>query len=166
MSDALLTDADQKEALSRVYARAIAARAGYTASDPDFDRDSVDIRINAGGKMRPSLDLQLKATTTLGEPVDGHYRFHLKPKNYDDLIVDTQVPRLLVVLDLPRDKDRWMNLSAERLILRRRALWISLNGFEKSSNRFSVTVRIPAVNLFTIDSLRDLMEQSRRGEIQ
>ena len=166
MSDSLLSDEDQKEALSRVYARAIAARAGYSTSDPDFDRDSVDVRIQAGGKMRPALDLQLKATINLGEPVDGHYRFPLKTKNYDDLIVDTQTPRLLVVLDLPKDKEHWMSISDERLILRRRAFWLNLNGFEKSSNTTSVTVKIPAGNLFTIDSLRDLMEQSRRGEIR
>ena len=63
--DSLLTAADREEALSRVYARAVAASAGYVTADPDFDRDGVDLRIQSGGAMRPALDLQLKATVNL-----------------------------------------------------------------------------------------------------
>ena len=62
MNDALLTSQDREEALSRVYARAVAG-AGYVTSDCEFDRDGVDLSIHAGGAMRPALDLQLKATT-------------------------------------------------------------------------------------------------------
>ncbi len=36
MDDALLSPEDRKEALSRVYARAIAARAGYDTATPEF----------------------------------------------------------------------------------------------------------------------------------
>ena len=66
MSDVLLTVPDQEEALSRAYAHAIAAGAGYITADYDLDRDGVDLRIQAGGPMRPALELQLKATI---EPV-------------------------------------------------------------------------------------------------
>ncbi|MCY4360133.1 MAG: DUF4365 domain-containing protein, partial [Cyanobacteria bacterium MAG APA_bin_95] len=59
----LLTNADQKERLSLVYVKALAARAGFTTSKPDPDRDSVDLSIYGGGPLRPALDLQLKATT-------------------------------------------------------------------------------------------------------
>jgi hypothetical protein len=62
MSDALLTTADRQEALSRADVSAIAASAGYVTSRPDLDRDSVDIVFGAGGSMRPSLHVQLKAT--------------------------------------------------------------------------------------------------------
>ena len=68
-----MTIPDQEEALSRVYARAVAARAGYVTADYDMDRDGVDLRIQAGGAMRPALDLQLKATINLGQPHDGHF---------------------------------------------------------------------------------------------
>lgn len=43
MAGTLLTEQDQKEALSQVYVRALAARAGYTTSTPELDRDSVDL---------------------------------------------------------------------------------------------------------------------------
>ena len=102
MTGTLLTDPDQKEGLSLVYARAVAARAGFLTSVPEPDRDSVDLRIQAGGPRRPALDLQLKTTVDLGEPQAGVLPFRLSTKNYNDLRILTQTPRLLVVLELPR----------------------------------------------------------------
>ena len=61
---------------------------------PEPDRDSVDVRTMAGGPRRPALDLQLKATTELAEAQDGFRRLRLGIKNYDDLRVETQTPRL------------------------------------------------------------------------
>lgn len=51
MSNSLLTTADQKEALSVVYVKALAARAGYVTTQLDFDRDGIDMEIRAGGQM-------------------------------------------------------------------------------------------------------------------
>lgn len=166
MTDSLLTAPDREEALSRAYAYAVAAWAGYATSIPDPDRDGVDLRIQAGGAMRPALDFQLKATVNLGEPHEGYFHFSLKRRNYDLLRLPTQTPRLLVVLDLPRDEQRWMTITADELILRRSAYWLNLKGFEESDNQSSVTVRIPTGNLFTVESLRALMDQSRGGTIQ
>ena len=135
MTDNLLTTPDRQEALSRVYAHAVAARAGYVTAVYEADRDGVDLRIQAGGAMRPALELQLKATVNLGEPSDGHFRFRLKRRNYDLLRKPAQTPRLLVVLDLPEDKDQWMTITANELILRHRAYWLNLKGAEKSSNK-------------------------------
>ena len=100
MTDDLLTSPDQKEGLSLVYAKALAVRAGYLVSVPEPDRDSIDLRIQAGGAHRPALDLQLKATTSIDEPRDGSLSFRLSIKNYGDLRIETQTPRLLVVLEL------------------------------------------------------------------
>ena len=115
--------------------------------------------------MRPQLDLQLKATVNLAA-VTGHYRFPLRRRNYDLLRVETQVPRLLIVLDLPQDRDQWITITAEALLLRRRAYWLSLIGCEETQNQASVTVRIPTANVFDVDGLRSLMDRSRRGSIQ
>ena len=65
-TDALLTDADREEALSRAYVKAVAGFAGYTVSEEDFDRDGIDLRIHAGGDLSPSIGLQLKATVNSG----------------------------------------------------------------------------------------------------
>ena len=149
-----------------MYALAVAARAGYLTADYDFDRDGVDLRIQAGGSMRPALDLQLKATINLPDPLHGHVRFPLPRRNYDLLIAETQTPRLLLVLDLPRDEDDWMSMTPESLILRRRAYWLSLKGGPETANTTSITVEIPETNLFSSDSLQVLMERSRTGSIE
>ena len=163
MTDALLTVPDQKEALSLVYAQAVAARAGYVTEVPNTDRDSVDLCIRAGGRMRPLLDLQLKATVNLERPRDGFLHFPLGIKNYNDLRIESQIIRLLVVLDLPQDEQQWMTITENELILRHRAYWLNLQGYEETANESSVTVRIPEGNLFNVESLRTLMEQSRKG---
>lgn len=163
MTDALLTGPDQKEALSLIYARAVAARAGYVTEVPSTDRDSVDLCIRAGGRMRPLLDLQLKATINLKRSRDGFLHFRLCIKNYNDLRIEVQSLRLLVVLDLPKEEQRWMTITQDELILRHRAYWLNLQGREETANQSSVTVRIPEENLFNVESLRTLMEQSRTG---
>ena len=165
MDDGLLSPEDRMEALSRVYVRAVAARAGYDTATPEFDRDSIDLTIRAGGGVRPVLDLQLKATTLLGAPKDGAYRFRLKRKNYEDLRAETRIPRLLVVLALPEDEREWMTLTPDKLILRKCAYWLNLRGWEETGNRTSVTIPVPEGNLLTVEALRDLMELSARGRI-
>ena len=166
MSATMLTVPDQKEGLSLVYVKALATRAGFLTAVPEPDRDSVDLRIQAGGSRRPALDLQLKATTNLGESQAGFLRFRLNTKNYGDLRVETQTPRLLVVLELPGDESQWMTLTTEELVLRRRAYWLSLQqGHDEVVGQQTVTVRIPAGNLFDVAALQTLMERSRSGEI-
>lgn len=165
MTDVLLTSTDEEEALSRVYVQAVAVRAGYVTGTCELDRDGVDLRIHAGGDMRPTLDLQLKATVNLKKATDGFFHFPLKQRNYDLLRIDTQTPRLLVVLDLPAERGDWMTITEEELVLRRCAFWLSLAGYEEKPNRSSVTVHIPPENRFDIEGLRALMEQSRGGKI-
>jgi hypothetical protein len=62
MSGTLLASTDCEEALSRAYVAAVAGGAGFVTAVMDFDRDGVDVQIRSGGLMRPSLDIQLKAT--------------------------------------------------------------------------------------------------------
>ena len=50
---------------------------------------------------------------------------------------------------------------------RRRAYWLSLQqGHAEDAGRQTVTVLIPERNVFDVDALRELMEQSRKGEIR
>jgi len=166
MNEPLLTVADQKEGLSLVYVKAVATRAGFLTSVREPDRDSVDLTIHAGGQLRPALDLQLKATTNIRKVQSGFFSFRLSIKNYDELRVETQTPRLLVVLELPEDQAQWKTLTAEELVLRRRAYWLSLQtGHEEAIDQQTVTVHIPEDNLFDVDALLTLMERSRSGEI-
>lgn len=166
MTDALLSPSDKKEELSRVYARAVAAGAGYVTSVPDYDRDGIDLQIRAGGAMRPAIDVQLKATVTLRDRGGGHYRFPLPKRNFDLLRENTQTPRLLVVLALPKQEERWLTLTTKKLILRRCAFWANLKGHPETRNQRTITVSLKEQNRFDVEGLRHLMELSRKGTIQ
>lgn len=165
MVDSLMTSNDREEALSRAYVAAVAAGAGYVTAEQNFDRDGVDIQIRAGGSMRPSLDIQLKATINLGEATNDAYRYALKRRNYDLLRGQTMVPRILVVLSLPAAEADWLSVTPEQLILRRCAFWVSLAGFSETQNNESVTISIHNNNRFDVDSLKALMERARSGAI-
>jgi hypothetical protein len=163
MSDALLTSQDRQAALSKAYASAIAAGAGYSTYIPDIDRDSVDLGFNAGGTMRPNVHAQLKATMNMRKN-GNNFKFPLKKKNYDDLRAPTQVPRILIVLGMPKRESSWVNVSVARLIMRRCAYWVSLQGMpELPDGQESKTVEIPIANVFDIDALKALMDKSRKG---
>ena len=166
MTDSLLTSTDIEEELSRAYVQAVAARAGYTTAHYSKDRDGIDMLIRAGGKMRPAIDIQLKATINLGNPSNGFFHYPLRSVNHNLLCFPSQTPRLLVVLDLPRDQAMWLTVTTGELILRRRAYWLNLRGHDETDNESSITVLIPEQNLFNVDNLRMLMEQSRQGSIQ
>jgi Domain of unknown function (DUF4365) len=163
--DSLLSDYDVESALSIAYVQAIAAQAGYTCGEPPGpDRDSVDIQIAASGAMRPKLDLQLKASTCLKRHGD-EFSYTLKLKNYNDLRIASQTPRLLVILDLPHEPAEWLNVSVDELIIRRAAYWRSLYGSPETSNRTSIMISIPTRNIFDVNALKNLMEHPRKGRI-
>ena len=164
MSDSILASGDRKEGLSRAYVQAVAAAAGYTLAEQDFDRDGVDLQVRAGGMMRPSLDMQLKATVRLVQ--DGAtWRFPLPKRNYDLLRERTMVPRVLVVLDLPPEEERWLSASDEELVMRRCAYWVGITGAPESGNERTVTVSIPTRNRLDVPALKDLMDRARRGSL-
>lgn len=162
--DSLLADSDIEEAYSAVYAHAVAASAGYVVALRTFDRDGVDLTIEAGDTFRPKLDVQLKATINL-DKVGDSFRYACKQRNYDLLRIETQTPRILVVLRLPQSKGEWLTLTPENLILRNCAFWVSLAGFPATENRTSTTVDIPVTNTFDTETLRKLMEKSRTGSL-
>jgi len=165
VTDAILAPTDKEEALSQAYAAAIAASAGYTLAVQNFDRDGVDIQLRAGGSMRPSLDVQLKATINLKENDEGEIKYPLRRRNYDLLREETMVPRILVILSLPNDEKDWINITPDELAIRRCAYWASLSGFPESQNTDSVTITIKKENVFDVSALQSLMEKARGGSI-
>ena|GEM_PF-103575 len=164
VSDSILASGDRKEGLSRAYVQAVASAAGYTLAEPNLDRDGVDVQIRAGGQMRPSLDMQLKATVRLRQH-GAHWRFPLLRRNYDLLREPTMVPRVLVVLDLPEDEQRWLSASAQELVMRRCAYWVAIPGAPESENEHTLTISIPTANRLDVPALKDLMDRARSGTL-
>ena len=164
--DSLLSEEDTESELSVAYVHALAAEAGYVCGPPSGpDRDSIDLQVSAGGPMRPRLDMQLKASRCLAIS-ETEIKFRLRIKNYDDLRVPTQTPRILVVLHLPHERSDWLYVSSKSLVIRNSAYWISLLEKPETTNTSSVTISIPLANRLDVEKLKELMELSRLGSIR
>lgn len=167
-TDGLLASTDIEDALAQVYIAALAAKAGYLIVRRDFDRDSVDITVEAGGHMRPKLDVQLKATINLVEVGEARdtFSYHCSRRNYELLRLATQTPRILVVMRLPKEPRDWLSINPHELIMRHCAYWVSLlNAPEIDEGKQGKSVHLPKANRLDDEALRMLMEQSRSGRI-
>ena len=67
---------------------------------------------------------------------------------------------------MPRDEAEWLEITAEKLILRRCCYWISITGLPETDNATSVTVSIPRTNVLDVRALKRLMNQARTGGIR
>lgn len=152
--------AQQQEQFSRAYVRAVATVAGVCLYEPEVDHDSVDLgfaaRGGAGTLRSPRLEAQLKCTSADARHDDA-VRFPLKLKNYDDLRRPCHVPRILIVVLVPKDITHWLDQSEEQMVLRRCAYWYSLLGAPQVENHTTVTLQVPRGNLLTPEILRGMM---------
>jgi hypothetical protein len=165
-----MTENEQKQQLSVAYVHAVAARAGYACQVINVDDDSIDVQLAARGIVHrkavvrsPKIDIQLKATAQPSLRPD-RIGFPLPIKNYNGLRAEVLVPRLLVVLLLPEDDELWLEQSEDQMISRHCAYWTTLLGQPESKNRASVTVQLPRGQLFTVATLRTIMERISRRE--
>ena len=168
MPDTLLASTDVEDAVAQLYVRAVAAKAGYATSQPDFDRECIDLTIYAGGEMRPRLDLQLKATVNLTEigAAKDTFSYQCDRRTYEHLRLKTQTPRILVVMRLPKDAARWLSFEPEELVVRHCAYWVSLSGLpELEKGKESKSVHLPKSNQLDMEGLKVLMQKARTGSI-
>ena len=140
------------EQFSRAYVQAVAAAAGVSVAKPEVDDDSIDLTLQRRtvGTIRrsPRLDLQLKATYADCLSHD-QLSYDLKVKNYDDLR-DTAlaVPRILVVVLLPANVEKWVDHSEDQLALFRCGYWLSLRGMEQTDNATKRRVHLDRRSVF------------------
>lgn len=159
--DGLLSENDVKSELSHAFIYALAVNGGYTYQPgPRLDRISVDAMITSGERSKPQIDVQLKATASPKIYEDGLH-FRLGAKTYDHLReLPRRNPIILVVLELPKNRNDWLDCDGEGLTMRRRAWWLSLAGYPEISTK-SKTVTLPQSQLLTPDSLNDLMSKAQ-----
>lgn len=163
MPPSLLSLNDQKEQLSQAYVAAIAAGCGYIISVPNLDRDSIDIQVSSGSSRRASVQFQLKATSAPNWSGDD-LLFQLKQKNYNDLVLERQVPLLLAVMVLPQQESDWLTVSPNELVLRRCVWWHSLIG-EPPTDQGSKQVVISGANVLDPIALKGLIARSEDGTL-
>ncbi len=156
----------RKELFSKAYVRAVAAVAGCSVNQPEDDYDSTDLRIKArsieGAVSYPQLDLQLKCTSKYVLDADC-IRYPLILKNYNDLRINCQIPRILVLVVVPENLADWIQQSEQEMLIKSCAYWVSLRGLPVTQNIKSVTVEFPRSNLFTVKAIESMMQRISQG---
>ncbi len=144
---------EQKQQLSIAYLHAVASAAGFACQTREVDDDSIDRTIVARGWLHeqavyrsPKIDVQLKSFGRNPLRADENsFTFRLIRKNYDELRQPVQVPRLLVVLLLPREPELWVDQDDQRMLTRYAAYYLSLAGMGECHKgaRFPWNCRAP-----------------------
>lgn len=168
----MLTLNKVKEELNLAYVLAVAASKKFSTEITRVDMDSVDATIGYSGYMvegestlySPSVKLQLKATSHAD--IDGNFiKFPLPVKNYNDLRLRSATPRFLVILCLPELENEWLLHTDVNLILKNCAYYLDLSGEPETTNTTTITVKVPLANVFSPDTLYDLMLKTSKEEI-
>lgn len=161
---------DLKSEFSHAYVRAVAHAAGFFVQEANrhVDADGVDLTLMArdpAGNVRSSrLDVQLKATAAL--IAEDPFPFDLEVKNYEELRSTAfQVPRILVVVVVPPDPDRWVSATEHELTVRHCGYWKSLRGADPTPNSTTVRIHLPRTSRFHVAELRAIMARIQEGGV-
>jgi len=169
----MLTEPHMKEALSRAYVAAVAARAGLNSStqyhDYGVDCSVHEVVVVRGKRMNSgvSLDLQLKATQDYAVE-DSSIVYDLEVATYNGITwrhsrsTSARAPCILAVLCLSREQSGWLTVSENELVLRRCCYWVFLEG-DRVVHRRTVRIRVPRENLLSPDALRSLLARAKKG---
>ena len=144
------------EQLSKAYVRAVATQAGWTVIDSIYpDTDSIDGELRSDIGDRPRIEYQLKSTADDIMRDDGlHYP--LRIKNYKDLrIVKPTVPRILIVMWMPKNETDRFNQTNAKLCMRHCCYWKSLEGEPPTQNTSTITVILDNIFDTQLDKLWD-----------
>ena len=148
-----------QEQLSRAYTRAVIFRAGFRLSNPKVDDHGIDGTIvdpDRRGVNR--VDFQLKASTVYQIRNDA-IAYDLRVEDYNRLIIEDDVPRVLILFIMPDDDAQWLIQSGDELCLRTCAYWVSLMGMTRSPNSSTARVHVPAANVFDQNGLQNIFRQ-------
>ncbi len=167
----MLTENKIKEELNLAYVLSVAASKKFATEFTRIDSDSVDATIRYNGKLTadsilysPEIKIQLKATSG-ANIVNNEIVFPLPIKNYNDLRLPSTCPRLLIIMCLPENSEDWLRHSDNELIIKKCCHYLNLNGYPDTDNTTTVTVRVPLTNVFSPDSIYDLMVKASKQEI-
>ncbi len=148
-----------QEQLSRAYTRAVIFRAGFRLSNPEVDDHGIDgTVVDPDRRGVNRVDFQLKASMAYQVRNDT-IAYDLRVEDYNRLIIEDDVTRILILFIMPDDDVQWLIQSEDELCLRTCAYWVSLMGMTRSRNSSTRRVYLPAGNVFDQDGLRDMFRQ-------
>jgi hypothetical protein len=147
----------QKERYSRAWVVAAAAGANFTYNVVMDDEHGVDMTVHNGSQ---TLDFQLKATSH-PEVQDGCVIHDLDVRTYNLLRDPTRsgygVLALMIVGDDPVE---WLDMDQAGTRLTRSAYFLTMHGLPETSNIATVRLKVPTVNLLTIEAMQSLMDSA------
>ncbi|WP_341834856.1 DUF4365 domain-containing protein [Chitinophaga pollutisoli] len=174
-----MTETHIKEQLSNNFIRILAANKGFMLDKPELDYgvDFTVSKIHAynnpnGGtrylKDNKYIDIQLKATTEASVTIDsstGNIKYDLEVKNFNDLATrklannNNLSPLILILFVLPSDRNLWVHITNDEILLRKCAYWyVPPDGTQLSSNVSKERINIPTTNLLSINCFDDLYQ--------
>lgn len=165
-----MTPKQQREEISKAYVAAVAARAGCKLAHWSQDSGCLDVTVGTAksfgaGLAPPKLDLQLRASSKPDREHDGCIAWSLQRSHHDLLRRRAQIPHILVALVLPEHEADWVVHGDGELCMRRCAYWIHLLGEPAiAAGKESTTVHIPTSQIFSPNTLLELLERSSRCE--
>ena len=164
-----MTDNVVMEELSKSYVESLANERGYfNSTSRDYGQDLTIRKANlcptrnrylTSGK---AIDIQLKAVSErfvrgIHDDEKTTIKYDLEVKNYNDLIDRNNqngklIPLILIVFVIPDNRNEWLSLDNNKLILKKCAYWYEVpEGSIHSSNSVSITIEIPKTNILTPD---------------
>ena len=90
----------------------------------------------------------------------------IKNQPYDKLRrTDALCPQLLVIYEMPKHREAWLEVSLEKTVLQRCAFWVNLHG-KAEVKTDSVAVRIPIENVFDDRAIIKILSDTHEKAIQ
>ncbi|WP_082570020.1 DUF4365 domain-containing protein [Mycobacterium sp. Root135] len=164
---------EMMESFQEAYVRGVAAAAGcIIAGIPAID-EGVDLRLthradaHKMGDHTAHLEVQMKSSGK-GPIEQGKFvTATLKRSRYDDFrATDLTINKIVVILHMPDDQEKWVKAGETALRLHHRAYWVNLQGLPPIENpdQQSITVRAPTSQIFDDLSLCRMMQRIGQWE--
>ena len=156
------------ETLQVAYLHAVAAAAGCSLSQP-FPDNGIDWQVSHGSAAHEvddevTVKIQLKATQQIAAaPRGAFFSFTLDNDHLRKLArARVAVPKILVVMLLPRRVDQWLLARPDALELRHCCYWVNLAG-HPVTGRQRTNVRVPVARVFDDRALCEIMARVGAG---
>ncbi|MXS83859.1 DUF4365 domain-containing protein [Nitrosomonas oligotropha] len=161
-----------EELISVSYVSAIIAYSGFAPNAVAKDY-GIDLEVRKIGEHRNKridlgafLELQLKASINWSAE-DAHVVFDLEADAYNRLVFrrdNSSMPCALVVCCFPKEKEAWLNVAEDELMIRKCCYYHFIDGAE-TKNTSSQRIRIPRNQLLTPESLHELKQKLYEGAL-
>lgn len=148
-----------QEQLSKACVQAVVFKAGYNLAHPVVDTYGIDGTIVAPAQRGVKrVDFQLKATTHY-EVQQSDLAYDLRVEDYNRLVLEDDIPRVLLLYTMPEDPEQWLAQSEDKTCLRRCLYWLSLMGRPVSSNVSTERVYVPRDHFLDQSGLVNMFHQ-------